>query len=204
MTRRMPVQWSVRVELAGAARDLDPDVVSDVLEALEDSAAVASLSARSLGIRLCVDASEVLAAASKAAELVDAATRARGLSRSEWPIVGIAVATMDDLADELAQPNAVPLAGVAELAAVLGVSKQRASELARSRTFPKPLVTLASGPVWAVAAVESFSRTWSRRPGPKPSGAKPAQPVAALSDAKAGRRRVSAEARLGPRPGSSH
>jgi predicted DNA-binding transcriptional regulator AlpA len=60
------------------------------------------------------------------------------------------------------------LAGVSEVAEMLGVSKQRVSELAKTRGFPKPLVTLASGPVWPVAAIRSFARSWIRRPGPKP------------------------------------
>jgi hypothetical protein len=170
------VQWSVRVELAGPARGLDPDVVSDVLESLEDNAAVASLGVRSLGVRLSVDEQEALAAQSKALKLVRAAVSRVGLS--EWPLVGIGAATMEELAEELARPNYVALAGVSELAKILGVSKQRASELAKSRTFPKPLMVLASGPVWAVPAVDAFSKTWNRRPGPKPVGAKPgAQPV---------------------------
>ncbi|MGH2769000.1 MAG: hypothetical protein ACRDJF_00515 [Actinomycetota bacterium] len=75
---------------------------------------------------------------------------------------------MDELTREVDRPNFTPLVGVTELARILGVSRQRASELARSRTFPKPLANLASGPVWAEDAVRSFSKTWNRRPGPKP------------------------------------
>lgn len=48
------------------------------------------------------------------------------------------------------------LAGVAEIAAMLGVSKQRASQLAASDGFPKPLDRIAVGPVWRRAAIESW------------------------------------------------
>jgi hypothetical protein len=160
------VEWSVRVELAGDARTLDPDTVSDVLESLETNAAVGSLGSRALGLRLAVEADDALAAGTAALKLVRNAMSRAGLP--EWPVVGVGTETMTDLTRDLERPNFTRLAGVTELGAMLGVSKQRASELARSRSFPKPLTTLASGPVWSVAAVKSFARTWTRRPGPKP------------------------------------
>ena len=53
------------------------------------------------------------------------------------------------------------LAGVAEVAGMLGVSRQRVSQLAGSRDFPEPVVTLAAGPVWERKAVED----WAERTG---------------------------------------
>jgi hypothetical protein len=41
------------------------------------------------------------------------------------------------------------LMGVGEAAALLGVSKQRVHQLARSAEFPQPLVRLAATPVWS-------------------------------------------------------
>lgn len=41
-----------------------------------------------------------------------------------------------------------PLVGTTEIATMLGVSRQRVSQLAKSPAFPKPLVTLAQGPIW--------------------------------------------------------
>jgi hypothetical protein len=56
-------------------------------------------------------------------------------------------------------------AGVAELAKIFGVSRQRMSELRTRRDFPAPVAELASGPVWRVANLTRFLETWERRPG---------------------------------------
>jgi hypothetical protein len=55
--------------------------------------------------------------------------------------------------------------GVAELAELLSVSKQRASELARKSDFPRPVSQLASGPIWRLSAILRYSRQWRRQPG---------------------------------------
>lgn len=48
------------------------------------------------------------------------------------------------------------LAGVAEVAALAGVSKQRAGQLTKLPGFPKPVDSLAMGPVWREADVQKF------------------------------------------------
>ena len=48
------------------------------------------------------------------------------------------------------------LVGNQEIAAMLGVSKQRASQIIREPGFPKPLDTLARGAVWRQADVERW------------------------------------------------
>ena len=54
-----------------------------------------------------------------------------------------------------------PLAGVAEVAKMLGVSRQRVSQLAKTSGFPGPLADLAAGPVWDARDVEE----WAKRTG---------------------------------------
>ncbi len=54
---------------------------------------------------------------------------------------------------------------MAEVAELLKVSRQRASALARSESFPSPVVALRSGPVWTRASVNRFVESWRRRPG---------------------------------------
>ena len=54
------------------------------------------------------------------------------------------------------------LAGLAEAAEILGVSKRSAVQYARRPDFPEPLARLASGPVWDAAAVEE----WGVKHGP--------------------------------------
>lgn len=48
------------------------------------------------------------------------------------------------------------LAGIAEVAAIAGVSKSRAHQLAQKASFPAPLDRIASGPVWRRRDVERW------------------------------------------------
>ena len=68
---------------------------------------------------------------------------------------------------EHTQRSQVPeLAGLAEVAAILGVSKQRVRELAEGDdTFPLPVAELSGGAIYLKSMVEEFSRHWGRRPG---------------------------------------
>jgi len=56
------------------------------------------------------------------------------------------------------------LAGLAEIAGLAGVSRQRASQLAAHPDFPEPVQRLAMGPVWREADVQKFLAT-PRKPG---------------------------------------
>lgn len=50
------------------------------------------------------------------------------------------------------------LMGVAEVATLLGVSRQRVTQLAKQEDFPAPAAALAAGPVWESADVERWAR----------------------------------------------
>jgi predicted DNA-binding transcriptional regulator AlpA len=50
------------------------------------------------------------------------------------------------------------LAGISEIAALLGVSRQRANQLAKREDFPKQLDRIASGPVWRHADIERWAK----------------------------------------------
>jgi len=47
--------------------------------------------------------------------------------------------------------------GIEDAAAILRVSRDRMQELARSRLFPPPVVTLASGPIWLRASIAAYA-----------------------------------------------
>jgi DNA-binding CsgD family transcriptional regulator len=56
--------------------------------------------------------------------------------------------------------------GVSEVAELLGVSKQRVSELRRTHPeFPEPVADQAAGPVWAKSSLGLFLDEWPRRAG---------------------------------------
>ena len=64
------------------------------------------------------------------------------------------------------------LAGTTEIAAMLGVSKQRASQIIQQPNFPKPVDVLARGGVWRRSDVERWilRGTDGRPPGLSASG----------------------------------
>lgn len=72
--------------------------------------------------------------------------------------------TQEDLERELSRPAYPELVGIQEIAKMLGVTRQRASALAASPHFPRPLVKLAAGPVWPKPWIARFVREWDRRP----------------------------------------
>jgi hypothetical protein len=68
--------------------------------------------------------------------------------------------------------------GTSEVAALLGVSRQRVSELSRAAHFPQPVTSLASGPVWTKPGILLFVDGWDRAPGRRPSPGRERRPAA--------------------------
>src|SRR5206468_4070557 len=61
------------------------------------------------------------------------------------------------------------LVGIGEIAQILGVSRQRADQIAASyRDFPLPVVHLLSGRVWKRADVDAWVRKHPSRPRGRP------------------------------------
>ncbi len=62
------------------------------------------------------------------------------------------------------------LVGLTEIAAMLGVSRQRASQIVRDYDdFPAPVAALASGRIWETAAVEAWAEAHPVRPPGRPA-----------------------------------
>jgi hypothetical protein len=59
------------------------------------------------------------------------------------------------------------LAGVAEVAALAGVSRQRAAAITKLARFPATVDDLAMGPVWIESEVRAFLSV-PRKPGRRP------------------------------------
>lgn len=69
----------------------------------------------------------------------------------------------------LAAMNPDTLAGVAEVAELLGVSKNTALKYAGRPEFPEPLDRLAAGPVWRRVDVERWAKkNLPLKPGRRP------------------------------------
>jgi hypothetical protein len=69
---------------------------------------------------------------------------------------------MEERVERLMVPE---LAGLAEVAAILGVSKQRVRELTEREDFPPPVAQLSGGAIYVKSAVEAFNNHWNRKPG---------------------------------------
>jgi predicted DNA-binding transcriptional regulator AlpA len=54
------------------------------------------------------------------------------------------------------------LVGTAEIAAMLGVSRQRVHQLTARDDFPQPVAVLASATIWEREAVEAWARDTGR------------------------------------------
>jgi len=83
-------------------------------------------------------------------------------------VVRADVMTFEEQDRELATPNFPELVGVSEVADLLGVSRQRASALAKSSGFPLPVAVLAAGPVWTRPSLNRFVDEWPRKNGRPP------------------------------------
>lgn len=126
-----------------------------------------SVTGNRLGFHLWVGAPDVENAIRAAtAAVLDAAAAADTEIQPE--LAQVSVKPWADFEKELDISNLPELAGVAEIALILGVSKQRVSELATSATFPDPLARLKSGPVWDSRAIGNLVREWKRTPGRPP------------------------------------
>jgi len=157
-------EWSVDIEAVSKAR-LDEDFADAVLEELAPHVPALSISANRLEVRFSVDAPSASDAFAQALKLFGKAVPGAETLRAQ-------IETAEELDWVLAASKVPDLIGVAELADLLNVSRQRASELARSRGFPKPWVVLEAGPVWKRSSVARFVGHWARQPG------RPRRPVA--------------------------
>lgn len=161
------MNWSVRIEISCNGTAFTEDHADQLIDAFERHAPAVSCGPNEMSVRFSVEADTVGLASVTGLRLFSAALKKIGLAAPPAKIVGYEVQASDDLDRSLGQINVPELVGVAEVAQILKVSKQRASELARSPGFPKPFALLASGPVWKKGAVARHIGLWERRPGRK-------------------------------------
>jgi hypothetical protein len=79
--------------------------------------------------------------------------------------VSLEVMTHEEQDRRLAEPAFPELVGVAEIAEMIGVNRQRASAMQSKRDFPAPVAVLRAGPVWRRGDLTRFVESWDRRPG---------------------------------------
>lgn len=158
-------EWNVKVDFA-TPEHLDEDRLVALGELVEQwDATVGARGDTGPGFILIVD----IATQQPTSAAVDAVDLAHKLAAS-GDLAG-EVAAVEVQTQELAElaafrPDTPELLAATDVAALLGVSRQRVHQLhADRRDFPAPYTRLGSGPVWTRPAVEAFSRNWTRKPG---------------------------------------
>lgn len=79
---------------------------------------------------------------------------------------GLEILTTEEFERQLNIPRIPDLVGLADIAEILGVSRQRAAELSAAANFPPAVAhTKAAGPLRVRRQVEVWASTWERKPG---------------------------------------
>ncbi len=146
------MEYAVKLALI-AERPLTEDELFEVAE-------IAATTGNPGGARL--DATFIVEADS----LMDAAERAQARLRERVSGTVIAIDTMTSEENErrIAEP-ALEVIGITEIAAALGVSKQRVFQLMERDDFPAPLAVLACGSIWRKGDLSTFADGWQRKAG---------------------------------------
>ena len=173
-----PMEWSVEVKVRHAIPKAEVvEATDDLLEALAPYSAAASAAAGTMTVQLTVEARTLVGAAAAATRAVAEAFAKIRRTRQLRSILGGEVLTVEELQRRLNEPPVPELIGVAELAGLLDVTKQRVSYLAKGAAgFPKPFAQLAAGPVWLKPTVTRFVETWERRPRGRPKKSEQSTP----------------------------
>jgi len=165
-------EWTAEVTIEAASnRGFVDEDAERLMDELIDSGPVISLGTDRLTMGFQVGAEGPVTAATRAVARASRACVGAGVGDISSRIVRIEIMTPEELAREVDRPE---LVGVAEIATMLGVSKQRVSELSREAWFPPPLKELAAGPVWTHDSIQRFVKTWPRKPG-RPKKSRPAR-----------------------------
>jgi hypothetical protein len=168
------VEWSVHIAAESDDNFGEPEADA-IIDALAPYAPAVSYGRGGVTARFNVEAHS-------AREAVDRALEVFGQTCPALDVFRVEAQTVEGLEQDLGTADIPELIGIAELATLLGVSKQRASELARGTGFPAPLAVLAAGPVWPVANVLRYVHGWKRRPGRPRKVARPPTRTSTVHD----------------------
>lgn len=80
-------------------------------------------------------------------------------------VIKLDVRSEAQMEEEIATPVIPELVGYAEIAALAGVSRQRARQFANIAGFPEPVVETASGPLRLRAAIDAWLARRNTQPG---------------------------------------
>lgn len=139
---------------------LSEDEAMDLTAALAQRGASVSMGRAAAGIALTAYGDDARQAAGDATDAVAAA-------RPGVDVLALAVQTHEQLEDELRQPLFPEVVGYAEIAALAGVSRQRARAFTKIKGFPAPVIETSQGPLRARSAVAAWLETRKSTKSPR-------------------------------------
>ncbi len=162
--------WTVSFEAKGEAPTRLDDALEEFLDLLVDrgGAVSSSILGDRYGATFSIDEPLENAAVAVAVGYDVFIMLAAKAGLPTWPVVRADALTFEEQDRELELPNFPELVGVSEIADILGVTRQRASALAKTAGFPTAIATLASGPVWTRPSLNRFVDDWPRKDGRPP------------------------------------
>jgi hypothetical protein len=165
-------EWSIHIEIEDLEHifpeEKSQSVAFAFLEALSDHAPAVSVGNGDMSVRFFVRADSPWQAIKEGMAFFDKGALRADIPRLASHVTKAEAWKSDTLRRWAANPGIVErarLVGVTEVAEILGVTRQRASEISQKRDFPAPLTVLAATPVWLASSVEGFAEDWIRKPG---------------------------------------
>lgn len=145
--------WSVHVELHSIKT---PERVLDEMQDLlaPHDANIGFTSSDNISVQMSVDAATARQALDVALKATTKAAREAGASDV---VLGVELLTEEEQERRLTSPVIPELVGLSEVGDMLGVSRQRAGQLADADEFPTAVARLKSGPVFVAEQVRSFA-----------------------------------------------
>jgi hypothetical protein len=158
--------WQVSLDYTANLGDSEEtlDRLCDLSEDLAQFGAAVGLTDGALSLTLSMQGDHPVSVLADADSIVRQSAKKCGLP--ELDDLGEAHANAWERAEaELDKPTLPDLVSSVEAAEILGVSRQRVSELRRRKDFPEPVYELRTGPLWIRAGIERFNERWDRKPG---------------------------------------
>ena len=147
--------WQVTVDFDATAA-IDEEKAFDLIEELGGLAASAALDPDRMGgsMTVTVTAEDGMDALTRG---LDAFNGAEALG--ETTVRGFDVHDWDEVESRNREPIWPKVVGYAEIAAITGVSRQRAREFRKIDSFPDPVIETAQGPLYDEHAIREWAAT---------------------------------------------
>ena len=162
------MEWNVRMETT-APEVVEEDQLAiygaafdDLLAKLEPFGASGGLGPEGWDLVVTVEAGDPYRAMDEGSNTIFGAMSAVGLPIWKINELRVVESELDWAHNE--EPTFPDVVGVAEVLQMLGISKQRLSQLRQAGRFPEPMLELKATPLWLRSGIEGFMQ-WRRDEG---------------------------------------